>query len=310
MKKSVLVRAGVFLLAVAVLLQGCNKDNDQELRDKVMRQLQQYIEDNNITQEPTASGLYYILITEGTGTRPENNFYVDIDFTRELIDGTVLLTSHEDVARDNGLYDGSVIYGPIRLIAGNTGIPGLNEGLMFMREGGKATMIMPSDINGFGGQSASNSPPYSTHIYTVDLVNAFDDPVQFESDQITDYLDEHGIDSAYVTESGLYLIENNPGTGELVKDGDIVELWYTGTFLDGRVFDTNVGEQVMSVPMPAEAPTYIEAWDEALKLMREKGEAKIIVPYELAYGEYGQDKIPPYMTLVFDLEIEKVLTGK
>ncbi len=305
MEKSVLVRTGVFLLAVAVLLQGCNKDNDQELRDKVMRQLQQYIEDNNITQEPTASGLYYILITEGTGTRPENNFYVDIDFTRELIDGTVLLTSHEDVARDNGLYDGSVIYGPIRLQAGNTGVPGMDEGLMYMKEGGKAQMIMPSSINGF-------SSTYSTHIYTVDLVVTFDDPKQFQTDQIINYLDEHeiGSDSVFITESGLHYIEKLPGEGELIKDGDIVEIWYTGTYLDGRVFDTNVGEQVMSVPMPAEAPTYIEAWDEALKLMREKGEAKIIVPYELAYGEYGQNKIPPYMTLVFDLEIEKVLTGK
>ena len=102
----------------------------------------------------------------------------------------------------------------------------------------------------------------------------------------------------------MVAIEDFPGEGKLIKNGDIVDLRYTGAFLDGRVFDSNVDGNVMTVDMPAEG--YIPAWDEALKLMRNKGRAKFIVPYDLANGASGQGPIPPYMTLVFDREIEDV----
>jgi FKBP-type peptidyl-prolyl cis-trans isomerase FkpA len=74
------------------------------------------------------------------------------------------------------------------------------------------------------------------------------------------------------------------------------------------VFDSNVGEQPLSVPMPANY--FIEAWDEALRLMRDGTKAKIIAPYELAYGPEGREQIPPYTPLVFDLHINSVGSGE
>jgi len=55
--------------------------------------------------------------------------------------------------------------------------------------------------------------------------------------------------------------------------------------------------------MPADG--FIEGWDEALRLMQPGTQARIIVPYQLGYGENGYGKIPRYKTLVFDLEIVK-----
>ena len=309
MKGQNLLNAGFLFLMLSALLMGCSDNNDQEARDQEIKLLQKYLEDNNITEEPTESGLYYIPISEGTGNQVGLYYIVDFEYVVELLDGTVLFTSYEDVAISHNVYRDDVMYGPIRLKAGNTGVPGLDEGLLLMKEGEKAKLIMPSNINGFGASSTALSPPYSTHIYTVDMLHAFDDPETFEIGQINDYLVEHQIDSVYTTPSGLIYIEEVAGVGDLIKDGDEVSVWYTGTYLDGRVFDSNLDGQAMIIQMPAvTAAGYIPAWDEALKLMREGTQAKIIIPYDLAYGEDGWGSIPPYMTLVFDMEIKDVIS--
>lgn len=298
MKKRNIYRALIFIWMIPLLLQGCKKDNSQELLDQEMRILKQYLAENNITQEPRSSGLYYIVIEEGTGIQASSNYFVDFNYTTELVSGTVVATSHEDVAKDNDLFSESKLYGPIRSKIGYTGVPGVDEGLTFMFEKGISKLIVPSTINGV---YPSN---FTTNIYTIELVNTFDDPEKFQTNQIILYMQEQGIDSVFVTESGLHFINQGDGQGEFIKNGDIVDLWYTGRFLDGRVFDSNLGETVMTVDMPAAG--YIEAWDEGLKLMKNGSKARLIVPYELAYGTAGRGPIPPYMTLVFDIEIVKL----
>jgi FKBP-type peptidyl-prolyl cis-trans isomerase len=307
MERLNLLKSTAVLITAAILFPGCNKDNDQELRDQEMQLLQKYIEENNITQEPTASGLYYIPIEEGTGGQVGPDFYVDFDFKVELLDGTLLFTSDKDLATEHNLYNASVFYGPVRVLVGYTIVPGLNEGLLFMKEGGWARMIMPSSINGYGGLEYGLSPAYSTHIWTIHLIHAFNDPESFENEQISQYLTEHGITDPFITASGLYYIESLAGEGDLIKDGDVAKVWYTGSFLDGRVFASNAGEQSMSVTLPAIG--YIPGWGEAIKLMRKGAKAKVIMPYDLAYGKSGKEIIPPYMTLVYDMEIENVDTG-
>jgi FKBP-type peptidyl-prolyl cis-trans isomerase len=312
MKIRLIYGAWIVLFSIALLIQGCDRGNDdQELIEQEQRLLEQYLEENNITQEPTSTGLYYIPITEGTGTQAEFEYIVDINYAAELLDGTILFTSYEDLAIEHNLFNPLTLYGPIRTLAGWTGIPGLDEGLTYMKEGGKAMLIMPSSINGYGGSSYGRSPAYSTHIYTIELIHAFNDPEKFEQEQIAEYLDSNDVDSAKltVTETGLHFIEIGAGTGDLINADDDVDLWYTGRFIDGRVFKSNIGSSPLMVPIPA-VPYFIPAWDEALRMMKEGGKARIIVPYELGFGESGsqEERVPPYMTLVYDLHVEKVTT--
>ncbi|HEC44985.1 MAG TPA: hypothetical protein ENI20_19415 [Bacteroides sp.] len=308
MKRKILLKAGYILVLLALVFQGCKKEDDgQAAKDQELRQLQAYIEDNNITQEPTASGLYYIELSEGTGREAADTYIADFEYTAVLLDGTLIYTSNEELAIKNDVFDSQKIYGPIRVQIGSSGIPGLDEGLPMMKEGGKSEMIMPSSINGFGAQTIGSSGPYSTHIYTVDLVNTFDDPVAFQDTMIASFIAEHETDSFHVSESGLYYSIDSAGDGELISDGNLVELWYTGYFLDGRVFDSNLGTGLMSLEMPATG--YIPAWDEALRLMRKGAEFTFIIPYQLGYGPYAQGQIPAYQTLVFDIKIYNVVTG-
>lgn len=84
--------------------------------------------------------------------------------------------------------------------------------------------------------------------------------------------------------------------------GDACEVTYAGTLKDGSPFDSGT---------TSFAPNQVIAgWTEAMQLMSEGDKWKLYIPYGLAYGERGSPpKIPPYATLVFEIEIHKVKTG-
>ena len=307
MRKIEVFKLGILGIMSALLLTGCKKDNSEEMIAQEMRLLQQYLIDNNITQEPTASGLYYVPIREGTGISPDEGTFIEIHYVGELIDGTVFTTSYQETAETNGINDTEFLYGPARLQLGYIGQAGLNEGIQLMKVGGKAMFILPSSV-AMGGYSSGSVPAYSTLIYTIELLEAFDDPEKFEQEKIWDYLKEGAFDNVDSTESGLYYIRDSIGTGEFFVDGNEVKVFYTGKFLDGRVFDSNVDGEVYSITLPD--AYIIDGWNEGIKLMRNGEKGTLIIPYHLGYGQdgrydqYGRVVIPPFMTLVFDLETE------
>jgi FKBP-type peptidyl-prolyl cis-trans isomerase FklB len=108
-------------------------------------------------------------------------------------------------------------------------------------------------------------------------------------------------DEVTVTESGLQYEVITTGEGEKPAAESTVSVHYHGTFANGDVFDSSVERG-----QPAEFPVngVIAGWTEALQLMTEGSKWKLTIPYDLAYGERGsQGAIPPYATLVFDVEL-------
>ena len=107
------------------------------------------------------------------------------------------------------------------------------------------------------------------------------------------------------TASGLQYKVLKEGTGKQPKATDKVRCHYEGFLIDGTVFDSSVqcGE-------PAVFPLdgVIVGWTEGLQLMREGGKYRFFIPYKLGYGEGGAGaSIPPFATLVFDVELLEVL---
>ena len=87
MKKKILLKAGYILVLLALVFQGCKKEDDsQAAKDQELRQLQTYIEANNITQEPTASGLYYIELVEGSGREAADTYFADLEYAEQVND--------------------------------------------------------------------------------------------------------------------------------------------------------------------------------------------------------------------------------
>ena len=107
-----------------------------------------------------------------------------------------------------------------------------------------------------------------------------------------------------VTESGLQYTVLQEGSGKSPKATDTVVCHYEGFLINGTVFDSSIqrGE-------PAAFPLngVIAGWTEGLQLMKEGAKYRFFIPYNLAYGEAGAaGAIPPYATLIFDVELIEV----
>ena len=106
---------------------------------------------------------------------------------------------------------------------------------------------------------------------------------------------------AQKTASGLIYQQIKAGTGAQPKASDIVKVHYTGTFIDGKEFDSSVkrGE-------PAEFPLgqVIPCWTEGVGKMKVGGKAKLVCPSDIAYGDQGRPPIiPGGSTLIFEVEL-------
>ncbi|MFW5645135.1 MAG: FKBP-type peptidyl-prolyl cis-trans isomerase, partial [Bacteroidota bacterium] len=146
----------------------CQKEDDSELIALEERILNAYLENNNISVEPTESGLYFIQETEGTGATPAMDDWVLINYDLYLIHGEQLIyTSEKEKAIEYGIYDSNLIYGPSKNPMGRN-IKALDEGLTMMKEGGKATLLFKSDL-GFGKQRTGLINPYEPLKIVVEL---------------------------------------------------------------------------------------------------------------------------------------------
>ncbi len=120
------------------------------------------------------------------------------------------------------------------------------------------------------------------------------------------YLTDNKI-SQMATPSGLIYIETKKGSGAKPTATDIVKVHYTGKLLDGTTFDSSV-ERGQPVEFPLNQ--VIPGWTEGLQLMAKGGKAKLIIPSAIGYGPRGQGPIPPFSTLVFDVELLDITTGQ
>ena len=107
-----------------------------------------------------------------------------------------------------------------------------------------------------------------------------------------------------VTDSGLQFEVLTAGDGAKPTKSDKVRVHYHGTFPDGRVFDSSVKRG-----QPAEFPVtgVIAGWVEALQLMTVGSKWKLTIPHHLAYGDRGAGSIPPFSTLVFEVELLDII---
>ena len=119
------------------------------------------------------------------------------------------------------------------------------------------------------------------------------------------FLAENGKKEGVITTaSGLQYQVLREGNGQSPKATDTVECHYEGTLIDGTKFDSSY-ERGQNATIPHNK--VIAGWTEGLQLMKEGGKYRFFIPYELGYGERGAGaSIPPFSTLVFDVELVSV----
>ncbi len=107
------------------------------------------------------------------------------------------------------------------------------------------------------------------------------------------------------TKSGLQYEVLREGTGKHPKATDKVRCHYEGRLIDDTVFDSSYKR---NEPAVFGLNQVIPGWTEGLQLMGEGAKFRFYIPYLLGYGESGAgEMIPPFATLVFDVELIEVL---
>lgn len=119
------------------------------------------------------------------------------------------------------------------------------------------------------------------------------------------FLAENGKKEGIVTlPSGLQYQVLKDGNGKKPSATDQVVCHYEGTLIDGTVFDSSYQR---NQPATFGLNQVIPGWTEGVQLMQEGAKYRFFIPYKLAYGERGAGaQIPPFATLVFDVELIEV----
>lgn len=96
------------------------------------------------------------------------------------------------------------------------------------------------------------------------------------------------------------------GDGPSPQPTDNVKVHYTGTLINGEVFDSSVER---GQPAEFALNEVIPGWTEGIQKVNKGGKIKLYVPPHLAYGDDGRPGIPPSSTLVFEVELLDIKSG-
>ena len=186
---------------------------------------------------------------------------------------------------------------------------GLGIGQNLMSMGAKGL-----DVDDFAKAVAdvlNGRPTAMTHTEARDIVNKYFSEMEekMKAQNIENgkkFLEENAKrPEVTVLPSGLQYEVITQGAGKQPKASDRVKVHYEGTLIDGTLFDSSVkrGE-----PAVFGVTQVIKGWVEALQLMNEGAKWRLFIPSDLAYGaQQAGELIPPYSTLVFEVELIKVL---
>jgi len=286
MKKTILVIT-VMLFAIGSVFVSCQSGNDKHDDFK------------------SENGLVYKFHKKGEGTvTPKLGEYITID----MVYGT----------DDTVMFDSKTLPQVMKMPMTEATFKGdVYDALAIMKVGDSATFIMNADSVFIKLFRMPQLPPeldsienlYFTmqlnNIETLEEVKAAQE-VELkrlqaeESNKRNDYLADNYPDAQPIA-SGLYYIDTKEGKGSTPQKGEKVKVHYKGMFLDGTVFDSSLDGEPIEFALGE--GRVIKGWDEGIGMMRKGGKAVLVIPSDIAYGPNGRGSIPPFSTLVFEVEL-------
>jgi FKBP-type peptidyl-prolyl cis-trans isomerase FkpA len=144
----------ILIIALALFLVSCGDDDGPPNFDGTNdEEIQAYIADNNLDATRTSSGLYYVIVNEGTGDQPTATSNVRVAYKGYFTNGAVFDESNSD----------GISFGLNNVIRGWT------EGIQLFREGGNGILLIPSDL-GYGDRGTNGIPGGTVLVFDVRLI--------------------------------------------------------------------------------------------------------------------------------------------
>lgn len=259
----------------------------------------------------TPSGLI-VMEKKGNGRVARLGDYVDFDFTMCSPNGDTIMNSF-------GVEPVEIQYGEDFICTGIT------EALGMVPEGGMMRFVVPSALAFDSTGYEQYIMPY-TPLSVVIRVNDVMDKASYErklaalqaaheaekarmaaleSKTIKDYVKSHGI-TVNPTETGLYLIPQEEGTGDVAKMGDKVSVHYLMKNMNDEVIESSY-DYGMPMTFTLGSGEMVPAIEEALQTMAPGAKVTVITPSAQAFGEFDLgENLPPYSPLVIELELMEI----
>lgn len=238
----------------------------------------------NAEKQELENGLEIYTVKEGEGRKIKDDDFVKVHYTGYLENDKMFDSSVEDEK-------------PIQIQLGkNQVIKGWEQALLQLNVGDKARIVIPPEL-AYGEKGRGEIPANETLTFDVKIIKA-KSPVNVEP------YDVSGKDTTF-TKTGLGIIKVKTSQGPDAKKGDKIKVHYTGYLSDGEIFDSSV-EADQPITFKLGEKKVIPGWEEGLLHMKEGEKARLIIPYQLGYGEKGYGPIPPKSQLIFDMELLEI----
>ena len=263
---------------------------------------------NNVTE----SGLI-VMEKKGKGKVAQMGDYVDFDFLMCDRDGDTMMCSY-------GIESVVMQFGEEFICEG------FQEALGMVPQGGTMRFVIPSEL-GFGAEGYRGVvDPYEPIVAKLTMNEVMDKDaydkkmaaqeakaeaekqqrLAMEKGLIEAYLKKNGIDET-PTESGLYILRQEEGTGSVAEWGDVVFVHYTLYNLNGDEIESSYG---YGEPMQFKIGNgeMIPCIEEAVMTMAPGAKVTLVSPSELGFGEFAihEELLPAYSPLVIDLELVSI----
>ena len=281
-----LIKYTLSSLFLVTILAGCEKEYES-IEEVDQRRIQDYITAQKLNLTKDDSGIYYQVLSPGTGETPKNSDKVFFGYTAKSVDGKEYFTS-------DSYSFGSGFLGYVRP-------EGWRLALYKINKGGKVRVVLPSTL-GFGRNGSGNIEGNEVLDSELEL---FDVETQAEMDDIVinRFLAANSLTGFNKLPKGVYYKIITPGTGiEEIELTSTITMAYTGRLLKGTIFDS----ATTAKPYTSKLENLIEGWKEAVPLITKGGKIRVLIPSALAYGAQGSSNIPANSVLDFDIEITDV----
>jgi peptidylprolyl isomerase len=235
--------------------------------------------DESPVMKSTESGLQYAIIPEGDGELAKDGDLVFVHYSGSLEDGSVFDSSHDR---------GEPI--SFKLGAGQV-IAGWEEGIKMLRKGDKATFIIPPQL-AYGENAIGPIPANATLTFSLELIDIVNPAAPLNAEGL----------KGITTENGVKIFVFREGDGAKLDSNMRVKVHYNGFLENDTLFDASY-ERGNPIEFVLGRGMVIPGLEDGLKHLKVGAQAKIWIPYQLAYGERGRGPIPAQANLIFDVEV-------